>query len=226
MDDRALYPLMAWFSPGYPIGAYSYSHGLEAAVADRLITDRASLREWIETLVEHGDGWIDACLFSATYDAACEQDWRAIADLCVRARAQRPTPEIALESEAQGDAFMTATARAWPHAWFSRLDASRKGAVAYPVAVAVACAAFELPKRASLIAYLHAFVANLASAGMRLVPLGQSDGQAVIADLVRVVDQTCDRAPRANLEDIGTATPMIDWFSIAHETQYARLFRS
>ena len=226
MDDRALYPLMAWFSPGYPVGAFSYSHGLETAVSLGHVTDRASLRDWIDTLVQHGDGWIDACFFSATYDAARHQNWRAVAGLCARARAQRPTPEIALESEAQGDAFLTATARAWPHAWFSRLETCRDGPVAYPVAVAVACAAFELAKRASLIAYLHAVVANLASAGMRLVPLGQSDGQAVIADLVRTVEATADRAPRASLDEIGTATPMIDWLSIAHETQYARLFRS
>jgi len=165
-------------------------------------------------------------LFSATYDAARRQDWRKVADLCERARAQRPTPEIALESEAQGDAFLTATARAWPHAWFNRLEACRDGPVAYPVAVAVACAAFELAKRASLIAYLHAFVANLASAGMRLIPLGQSDGQAVIADLARTVETIADQAPRARLDDVGTSTPMIDWLSIAHETQYARLFRS
>jgi len=226
MDDHALYPLMAWFSPGYPVGAFSYSHGLEAAVSAGLVTDRTSLRNWVETLVQHGDGWIDACLFSATYDATRQQNWRTVAELCERARAQRPTPEIALESEAQGNAFLIATARAWPHAWFNRLETCRNGPVAYPVAVAVACAAFELAKRASLIAYLHAFVANLASAGMRLVPLGQSDGQAVIADLARTVETTADRAPRAVLDEIGTATPMVDWLSIAHETQYARLFRS
>lgn len=226
MDDRALYLLMAWFSPGYPVGAYSYSHGLEAAVAERLVTDRASLRDWIETLVQYGDGWIDACLFSATYDAARRQDWQTVAELCERARAQRPTPEIALESEAQGNAFLTATARAWPHAWLNRLETCRGGPVAYPVAVAVACAAFDLPRHASLIAYLHAMVANLASAGMRLIPLGQSGGQAVIADLARTVGATVDRAPHALLDEIGTATPMVDWFSIAHETQYARLFRS
>ncbi len=226
MDDRALYPLMAWFSPGYPIGAYCYSHGLEAAVERGLVTDRSALQDWIDALVRHGDGWIDACLFSATYDAARRQNWPKIARLCERARAQRPSPEIALEGEAQGQAFLTATARAWPHAWFNRLEACRKGPVAYPVAVAVACAAHELAKRASLIAFLHGFVANFASAGMRLIPLGQSDGQAVISDLAQAVIETADRAPRARLDDIGTATPMVDWLSIAHETQYTRIFRS
>ncbi len=222
MDERALYPLMAWLSPGYPVGAYSYSHALEAAVEAGLVHDRETLRDWLETLVSHGDGWVDACFFCQAYDAASAEVWSELAEITVHAQAQRPTPEIALESEAQGEAFLTATTRAWPHPWLDKL----LHPAPYPVAVATACAAFRLPRQASLVAYLHGLVANLASAGMRLVPLGQSDGQAVIADLAETVQMAADRAPGVALDEIGSATPMVDWLSIAHETQYVRLFRS
>jgi urease accessory protein len=222
MDEQALYPLTAWLSPGYPVGAYSYSHALETAVEEGLVHDRETLREWLEMLVERGDGWVDACLFCQAYDAAIAEDWPGLAEVATQAQAQRPTPEIALESEAQGKAFLIATSRAWPHPWLDRLPRP----VAYPVAVAVTCAAFAVPRQAGLVAYLHGFVANLASAGMRLIPLGQSDGQAVIADLALIVHATADRAPGVALDEIASATPMVDWLSIAHETQYVRLFRS
>ena len=222
MDERSLYQLMAWLSPGYPVGAYSYSHALEAAVEAGLVHDRESLCDWLDMLVARGDGWIDACFFCHAYDAASAEDWSGLTDITVRAQAQRSTPEIALESEAQGEAFLSATAHAWPHAWLDRL----LHPAPYAVAVAVTCAAHDLPRQASLVAYLHAFVANLASAGMRLVPLGQSDGQAAIADLADTVSQTAARAPGVALDEIGSATPMVDWLSITHETQYVRLFRS
>ncbi|MDP6951254.1 MAG: urease accessory UreF family protein [Alphaproteobacteria bacterium] len=222
MDEKALYPLMAWLSPGYPVGAYSYSHALEAAVEQGLVHDRASLHDWLEVLVSQGDGWVDACFFRHAYDAAGREDWPTLTTVAAHAGAQRPTPEIALESEAQGEAFLLATSRAWPHDWLDRLPRP----VAYPVAVAVACAAFAVPRQAGLVAYLHGFVANLASAGMRLVPLGQSDGQAAIADLALTVQETAERAPDVPLDEIGSATPMVDVLSIAHETQYVRLFRS
>ncbi len=222
MDEQALYPLMAWLSPAYPVGAYSYSHALEAAVEEGLVHDRGTLRDWLETLVSNGDGWVDACFFCQAYDTASAKDWPALTAVATQAQAQRPTPEIARESEAQGEAFLLATSRAWPHAWLDRLPRP----VAYPVAVAVACAAFAVPRQAGLVAYLHGFVANLASAGMRLVPLGQSDGQAVIADLAQTVHAAADRAPGVPLDEIASATPMVDWLSIAHETQYVRLFRS
>ena len=109
MDDPSLYRLMAWLSPGYPVGGYTYSHGLEAAVSEGLVTDRASLARWIETILCDGDGWVDACVFSAAYDSAWRQDWGALETIRSHAVAQRPSAEIALETEAQGAAFLTVT---------------------------------------------------------------------------------------------------------------------
>ena len=115
---------------------------------------------------------------------------------------------------------MAATAAAWPH------DAIRPGDCALPVAVGIAAAAHGVDLRSALVAYLQAFAANLVSAGVRLIPLGQSDGQRAIAALERVVLAAAETAMAADLDRLGTAAPMVDWCSMRHETQYTRLFRS
>ena len=148
---------------------------------------------------------------------------RSIAEL---AAAFTPSKERHLETTAQGRAFLDTTRNVWPCAALDRLVAAWDGPVAYPVAVAVASAGHEIPLPQALSAYLHAVVANLISAGVRLVPLGQTDGQRVLAALTPVVAATCERALVASLDDLGGATFRADLASMRHETQYTRLFRS
>ena len=100
------------------------------------------------------------------------------------------------------------------------------GLVAYPVAVAVATAGHGIPLEPALHAYLHAVVANLVSAGVRLIPLGQTDGQRLLAALQEIIQETCDRALTATLDDLGSAAFRADLASMRHESQYTRLFRS
>ena len=96
----------------------------------------------------------------------------------------------------------------------------------YPVAVGAATAAQNIPLKPALAAYLHALAANLVSAGIRLIPLGQSDGQQAMADLEPIVLDAVEQALECDREDIGQATLVVDWASACHETQYTRLFRS
>jgi urease accessory protein len=215
----ALYRLLAWTSPAYPTGAYSYSHGLEFAVEEGLVRDRASLVEWIGHILRHGAAWIDAVLFAHAHAA----DDAALDELAELAAAWRGTSETALESTQQGASFLSVTRTAWPDA---RLDAfaARHDTVALPIAFALATAA--LPRDHALTAFLHGVAANLVSAGVRLVPLGQSDGQRAIAALMPVVAEVAARAASCPLDRLGSAAPMVDWTSIRHETQYTRLFRS
>ena len=98
--------------------------------------------------------------------------------------------------------------------------------MALPVVVGVAAAAHGVPVAAALTAYLHAFAGTIVSAGVRLIPLGQSDGQRVIAALERVIAATAADIVATPLDEIGTAAPLVDWCSMRHETQYTRLFRS
>jgi urease accessory protein len=99
--------------------------------------------------------------------------------------------------------------------------------LALPVAVALAAAAHGIALEQALAGYLHAFTANLISAALRTVPLGQSDGQLALAALERAVNAAAQAAMIAtSLDEVGTATPLLDWCSLRHETQYTRLFRS
>jgi urease accessory protein len=224
-EGDALYRLMAWLSPAYPTGAFSYSHGLEYAVEAGLVADAADLEAWVATVIETGAGWIDALLLAASWRAAAAGDSAGLAEIATLAAAWRGTAEMALESEAQGRAFLATTRAAWPHPLLDSL-AANGGAVALPVALGAATGAAAIPLALALPACLQAFAGNLVSAGLRLIPLGQTDGQRVIAGLAPIVAATARRALAADLDQAGSAAPLIDWCSMRHETQYTRLFRS
>jgi urease accessory protein len=223
--DAALYRLLTWLSPAYPVGAFAYSHGLEYAVEGGLVRDAEAVKRYVATVLGAGAGRSDAALFVASYHAGADGDITAIAALAELAAAWRATSETALEAAAQGSAFLTVTRAAWPHPMLDAL-ANLPDPPSLPVVVALAAAAHDVPLPEVLLGYLHAMAANLVSAGVRLVPLGQSDGLRVLAALELEICAARDAALTANLDEFGTAAPIIDLSSMHHETQYTRLFRS
>jgi urease accessory protein len=224
--DAALYRLMTWLSPAYPLGAYSFSHGIEYAVETRLVRDRETLRGWIAHAIRRGAGLADAALLAVAWRAANDDDATRLAEIADYAAAWRGSAETALESRAQGAAFLAVTRAAWPHPKLDELALRGRGEATLPVAVGIAAAAHDVALAPALTAYLHAFAGNLVSAGVRLIPLGQTDGQRAIAALESDIAATARAAIATPLDEIGTATPTIDWCSMRHETQYTRLFRS
>ncbi len=226
LNGSALYRLMAWLSPAYPIGAFSYSSGIEWAVEAGDITDAASFQDWLAVMIADGSGFCDAVFFAHAYRAVRQTDeaaLRAVAELAV---AFAPSKERHLETTAQGRAFLDATRAAWPTPALDCLLAISEGGVALPVAVGVASAGHAIALAPALQAYLHAFAANLVSAGVRLVPLGQTDGQRVLAALEPMVATTAERARATALDDVGGAAFRADLAAMRHETQHTRLFRS
>ena len=190
---------------------------------------RDSLHDWVAAMLRVGQGRVDADFFRDAYTSTRDGEEEDLAAVIEMADAMRGTAELALESAAQGAAFLSAVRTAWPDARLdrvARLVEGLKRKPAYAVAVGVAAAVHGVPLRDALIAFLHAVAANLVSAGLRLVPLGQTDGQRVTARLEAVVVAAADAAPMRPREDIGAATPMVDWTSMQHEIQYTRLFRS
>jgi urease accessory protein len=222
----ALYRLMAWLSPSYPVGAFSYSSGIEWAVEAGDIGDAESLQRWLATVVGEGSGFCDAAFFVHAYRSLAEPDNAALRAIAELAAAFAPSKERHLETTAQGAAFVEATRAAWPCTALDRLKEAWNGPVAYPVAVGVAAAGHGIAFEAALGAFLHAITANLISAGVRLVPLGQTDGQRVLAALEPVVAATAQRALGTPLDEVGSAAFRADLASLRHETQYTRLFRS
>jgi urease accessory protein len=229
LSTSGLLKLLSWLSPSFPVGAYSYSHGIEYAVECGLVSDQQSLKAWIETILLHGAGQTDAVFFAQAYRAVQNQEEEQLLHLFELADVLRGSKEMALESSAQGSAFLKILRSVWPDAaldhWQERL-AEIQRQPAYPLAVALAAALHQVPLDTALSAYLHGTAANLISAGVRLVPLGQTDGQKTTAALEKTILKATGWAMETELEDIGAAAPMVDWTSIAHETQYTRLFRS
>lgn len=229
IDGAILLRLMAWLSPSFPIGGYTYSHGIEYAVEVELFKNAEGLAAWIEGLLCFGAGRLDADLFRAAWTAVDADDASALADVVEWADALRGSAETALESRSQGQAFLDTVRAVWPDPWLDAWAAELAGSgipPAHTVAVAAAAARLGAPLRESLALYLHAFAANLVSAGVRLIPLGQTDGQRVIARLEAAVIEAASAALSRPWEDLGSAAVMADWTSMKHETQYTRLFRS
>lgn len=223
MTDAAnQYRLLSWLSPGYPVGAFSYSHGLEYAVDTDEVSDTKTLAAWLTTVLLSGTGRVDGVLFREAYTTVAAQDWDGLRNIAELGNAFQSTSEFALETRAQGAAFVRATRSAWPSPALDRIGDD----TVYPVAVAVACAAHGISVEDGLHGYFHAFISNLVSAAVRLIPLGQTDGQTTIASLEDTVAAATDRAITIPLDDIGSAAPLIDLASMRHETQYTRLFRS
>ena len=194
---------MAWLSPAYPVGAFSYSSGIEWAVEAGDIKDAATLQDWLGVMLRDGSGFCDAVLFAHAHRAVEADDDKALRAVAELAAAFAPSKERHLETTAQGNAFIEATRAAWPCAALDRLKSVWDGAVAYPVAVAVAAAGHGVALEPALAAYLQAVAANLVSAGVRLIPLGQTDGQRVLAALEPIVAATAQRALAVALDDIG-----------------------
>src|SRR5215470_8391315 len=174
-DASALYRLMAWLSPAYPTGAFSYSSGIEWAVEAGDITDKASFERWLSVMIAAGGGFCDAVFLVHAFRAVSAGDDAALRQVAELAAAFAPSKERHLETTAQGRAFLDTTRAAWPTPALDRLLAVWDGPLAYPVAVGVAAAGHDIDVEAALAAFLQAVAANLVSAAVRLIPLGQTD---------------------------------------------------
>lgn len=223
----AFVKLMTWLSPAFPVGAFTYSHGLEWAIEDGTVTRADALAEWIGAILRHGAGRADGILLAHAHRAAAAGHAISVQNVAELAFALQPSKERRLEASAQGKAFGTAIEATWGAPTLARLIKELAPTpITYAVAVGVAAADHGLPLPLALEAFLTAFAANLVSAAVRAVPLGQTDGQRVIRDLAPVVAAVAEEALAADLDDVGGAALRADIASMKHETQYTRLFRS
>ncbi|WP_065753231.1 urease accessory protein UreF [Bradyrhizobium paxllaeri] len=225
-EAGALYRLMTWLSPSFPVGAFSYSSGIEWAVEAGDITDAASLRDWLAAMLADGSGFCDAVFLAQAHRAATARDDERLRGIAELAAAFVPSRERQLETATQGRAFIDIARSAWACDGLDVMVAACGGAIVYPVAVGLVGAAHAVPLPPAMHAFLHALVSNWISAGARLVPLGQTDSQRILASLEADVAATSTRALAASLDDLGSATFRADLASLRHETQYTRLFRS
>jgi urease accessory protein len=225
MSDAALAPaslirLQSWLSPSFPVGSFSYSHGLESAVEAGSVADEASLRDWLEALVSFGSGWNDAVFFAEAWRRARSGD--VVDEVTELGVALAGSQERHTETTLQGAAFIAAASKGWPHPALEKLPEP----CPYAVAVGAFAGVHALPLEPSLAAFLLAFAANLAQGAIRLGVTGQSGVVGVIAALESIVIDTARHAAASDLDDLGSATVLSEIMSMRHETHYSRLFRT
>lgn len=220
--DFALQRLLSWLSPSYPVGSFSYSHGIEQAVEDGVIRTASDASRWIADLLEFGAGRIDG----AALADACRAfpDMARLQDIAELAVALSPSRELRLEATAQGNAFWKICTDVWP---VPGLEAARLPFdVTHAVAFGWFAAGHAIPLAPAMTGYFHAFAANLVSATVRLVPLGQTDGQRCMLALEDPVARVAEDCLDLKIDGVRTSTIASDIASMRHETQRTRLFRS
>jgi urease accessory protein len=212
VSDAHLLTLVQWLSPAFPVGGFAYSHGLEWAISEGQVTDAATLRDWLTDILTHGSGRTDAVLLTRAIDPEAD-----LAVIAATARALAASKERWTETHDQGSAFTEAV---------NALTGNDFPPAALPIAVGRAARALTLPPERVAALYLHAFASNLVSAAVRFVPLGQTDGQRVLAALHPVIERVAQEAAATPLDGIVTSVPGADLAAMHHETQPVRIFRT
>lgn len=210
--DPGLLTLAQWLSPAYPLGGFAYSHGLETAIRAGWISSAAELRAWLEDLTQHGSGRSDATFLWRGYRAGNIADLLAVD---AEARAFAPAAERQREGARQGAAFARTSAAIWG------IDLP---VLLLPVAVGQAARRMALDPQATCALYLQSFLSNLVSAAVRLVPLGQTDGQAVLASLAPLITRIAAEAEAEG--EVYSNAFLSDVVAMQHETLDPRLFQS
>jgi urease accessory protein len=229
LPPRALLKLQSWLSPAFPSGAYSYSHSIEWANDAGHIGDRRSLVDWLEADLCYGSGRNEAIFFQEAWRCANNDNRTNLVEIAQLASAFRGTSEFVLESSHQAAAALTTLRQVWPDPALDMLSEALCECHIRPtlsVILGVRSAKEGLPVTLALPAFLQSYIANLVTAGVRLIPLGQTDGQLAIAELEDAVLAVSADALEHTLDDLGSAAFMVDLASMEHETQYTRLFRS
>lgn len=212
--DADILTLSQLLSPAYPVGAFAYSHGLEWAIESGSVRDAMQAKAWIADVLVYGSGWTDAVLATAGHGAATPDE---LSDIDNTARAFCASSERLKETDLLGAAYCDTTNAVW---------GLGLPALTYPVAIGRSARLLNLPLTLTAQMAAQAFMANLVACAMRLVPLGQTDGQRIIRDLTPTCRHIADQAQTAKLDDIASNSFLPDIASMAHETLYTRIFRT
>ena len=206
--------LAQWFSPNFPVGAFAYSHGLETAIDRRDVSNMDDVHAWISAVLHHGAGWNDCLFIAAAYDAQTPAE---VAALDAQNRALQASSERLKESDLQGQAFCKA---------IDALHGLDLGRLTYPVAIGRAAAHVSLPLPQTAQFYLQSVMSNLVAIAMRLVPLGQTEGQTLISRMTPACVTIADQATDSTLDGLSASAFLADIAAMQHETQYSRICRT
>ena len=209
--DSKLITLMQWLSPAFPIGGFAYSHGLEWAINKGHVSNREELQKWISDLLEYGSLKNDAILINLVLQGS---DPKEINEL---AMALCPANERLSETKLQGGAFC----KIMGDVWSLEIDN-----LTLPIALALAAKNESIDQNLVVPAYLHSFCSNLISVAMRLIPIGQTDGQKTLRELSPLISDSVRAVAKSDKDDLGSACFLSDVSAMQHEYLQPRVFKT
>ena len=209
--DSKLITVMQWLSPAFPIGGFAYSHGLEWAINKGHVGNREQLQKWISDLLEYGSLKNDAILIKLVLQGS---DPKEINEL---AMALCPASERLSETQLQGGAFC----KIMREVWSLEIDD-----LTLPIALALAAKNESIDQNLVVPAYLHSFCSNLISVAIRLVPIGQTDGQKTLRELSPLILDSVRSVAEVDIDDLGSKCFLSDVSAMQHEYLQSRVFKT
>jgi urease accessory protein len=226
MNDVALLALLQLTSPALPVGAYSYSEGLETLIDRQLITNTEQLQLWLTASLTTGSIGIEAAIILRAYQAWTDRDLNQLAHWNHWLSATRESYELQQQNWQMGRSLLKLLRDLQPQVEWSILENTLGENCNFAIAFAIASALGEIDARTALLGYLYSWASNLVSAGIKLMPLGQTAGQRLLLNLSTPIVAAVDRALVLPDEDLFSCNWGLALASMTHETQYSRLFRS
>ena len=209
--DAKLITVMQWLSPAFPIGGFAYSHGLEWAIDKGYVSNREELKKWISDLLEYGSLKNDAILIKLVLQGSDPKEINELA-LALCSASERLS-----ETQLQGGAFC----KIMREVWSLEIDD-----LTLPIALALAAKNESIDQNLVVPAYLHSFCSNLISVAMRLIPIGQTDGQKTLRELSPLISDSVRAVAKSNKDDLGSACFLSDVSAMQHEYLQPRVFKT
>ena len=215
--------LLRLCSPALPVGAFSYSRGLEPAVAAGVVSDEASAGDFVLGVLEHAVCPLDGAMLCRFHAAWARDALGEVRRLALRLQAFRESAELAFEDEQMG----LALARLLAAQQVAGADLKQgELAPSYIAMFALAAVRWGIALEPALAGFFYAVCESQISAALRLLPLGQTAGQRLLERALPVIERCAERALAIPDDDIGQLAPGLALLSAEHEHQYSRLFRS
>ncbi|OUL29551.1 urease accessory protein UreF [Nostoc sp. 106C] len=224
LTDSSFLSILQLTSPALPVGAYSYSEGLETLVEQGRIANQQNLKDWLNSQLRYGAIRVEVAVMLRAYKFAKMDDLKALACWNLWLSAARETEELRTSSWQMGRSLIQLLGKLQPEI-MPTLNAVGNPCN-YAIAFGIAAAHWQIDMKAALLGYLHSWASNLITAGVKLIPLGQTAGQQLLLDLQELLSVAMVEILALEDDELSCCSWGLSLASMQHETQYTRLFRS
>ena len=224
MHSPSLFRLLQLASPALPVGAYSYSEGLEALIQFRQIIDAQTLQQWLTDELRHGAIRVEAAIIARSHQYVNMQNFQKLQTWNHWLSAFRETEELREQSWQMGRSLSRLLQEITPET--KEIFDACGSPCNFAIAFAIAAACWQIDCKSAALGYLQSWASNLVNAGVRLVPFGQTQGQQLLLNLYPTMESTLDEVLALTDEQLSCCSWGLTIASMKHETLYSRLFRS